>query len=87
MGKELLELAYESAKEIPGAERCVLRLLDEQTSELTLRASLGPREELKAKTGRKEELSNRCEFPIKPAFLRKVRLKFIGSLLSFETVH
>ncbi|KUK37071.1 MAG: hypothetical protein XD66_0234, partial [Thermacetogenium phaeum] len=27
MGKELLELAYESAKEIPGAERCVLRLL------------------------------------------------------------
>ncbi len=41
MGKELLELAYESAKEIPGAERCVLRLLDEQTSELTLRARLG----------------------------------------------
>ncbi|MDK2880576.1 MAG: hypothetical protein PWQ99_351 [Clostridia bacterium] len=51
MGKELLELAYESAKEIPGAERCVLRLLDEQTSELTLRASLGLGEKSRLKRG------------------------------------
>lgn len=48
----VLDSALRSAREIPGAECCMLRLLDEQTGELVLKGSLGLSEDLKAKTER-----------------------------------
>ncbi|MBO8128872.1 MAG: PocR ligand-binding domain-containing protein, partial [Peptococcaceae bacterium] len=48
----VFELALVSVKDVLGVQWCVLRLLDEKTGELVLRASLGMSVELQAKAGR-----------------------------------
>lgn len=48
----VVESALASVRDVLGAERCALRLLDEETGELVLRGSLGMGAELRARAGR-----------------------------------
>lgn len=48
----VVESALESVREVLGAERCILRLLDEESGELVLKGSRGTGAELQANMGR-----------------------------------
>ncbi|MEW6106572.1 MAG: HD domain-containing phosphohydrolase [Bacillota bacterium] len=48
----VVESALESVRDVLGAQWCALRLLDEETGELVLKASLGMSAELQARAGR-----------------------------------
>ncbi len=48
----VIESALESTRDVLGAEWCALRLLDEETGELVLKASLGMGAELESRVGR-----------------------------------
>ncbi|HHV55410.1 MAG TPA: GAF domain-containing protein [Firmicutes bacterium] len=48
----VVESALASVRDVLGAERCILRLLDEETGELVLTGSLGMGAELQARAGR-----------------------------------